>query len=477
MNEIIGVFGIDDNIEKYITGKLRIEDSGKAFLQLYGAFSESLHDSFLEIQNAIEYKVIKGYGNNGKYYEMLNCVSIGGKSNFSGLIMPEVNYACDFLVEYKSVEAKNANYVKVTAEIDKLNQWFRANNGWQLECPMNKDPYKLNFSAIRLWEKSYNNNLMYIGNGFSTNANENVDFSVTFTYSLGFEFEEEKISTDLINKHFNNCWDFANLLSVLINERAKINSFVFSNKDNTMSAKVYSCNISLIKNSIINAYNRLSMISFDCIKDNLCELYENYQIMKEALGGVINIVLDDSIMLKHRNIDVVDYSKQTATAIECFMRNMREITIEDNQSVYDERIESVLSSQSEENKKWLQEKLKYSNNASLRKQLTLLTEEFNENFNELSNGLFSNKKLNKLLIGQFVDTRNFYTHYDLATKKNIMENNMLVYYCDLIKEFLRLIMLKEFGISLNVIKKASRNNQTIINCKNKILEILGENND
>lgn len=463
-----GLFGVDDKVENYINGSISINENNHIVLTLLNSLSPDISGTFDEISKMIEKPLIKGYGRNGKYYELINCVSSGGTVTFAGIVQPKVYYSCDYIVEYPSPEFKEKEINKVSVLIDKLNQWCNTEESWKLKGY--QSPFELSFSHKTLWETVNGDETISISNGFTTQAEPNINFDVNYSYSIGIQFPLRKISTELIKEYQFRIWDFITLLTLLTNERLHINKMIFITPDKTHTIRIYNSIFQEETNKKIDTYKLMSMVGLKDIKDNLLDIYKTYIDKKEKLKGSINSIYKIAEYQKNRRIDIVDYTKQTATAIECFMRNSRNILIEENKKKFEEKIERILKSQAEEDKQWLQTQLKYSNQASFRKQIKKLFNEIKTKYPDISKGILDKKKIREDLIERFVSTRNFYTHYDLESKGKMLGTWTQVFLCDYINEALRILILEYLGVEHAILETKIKNNQDLIRSKKGLLK-------
>lgn len=476
-NTIIeGRFGLDDDFNNYITGKLCFNEETGVRLVLSDSFSDGIVETFREIQEVVERPIIKGYGNNGKYYELYNCFSMGGRINFGGLVQPSVNYGCEFLIEYQNHEIKDKEFRKISFQIDKLNQWCNTENCSEIK--MHEPPFAFELQNKKYWEKEKDGLVYSIANGFSTTGENNVELNVSFSYYLGIEYLPEKINIENIKKHIEKALDFKTLLTLLINERAHINQIALVGGDNyDYSANIYCYAVEPVKECVIDAQKICGMVGLNALTNNLLEIFEKYIDSKELISGSVHSVLTLADIKKHRKIDVTNYVKQTATAIEGFMRNCRRVLIEESKKEFAEKMERILQNQTAEDKAWLMNKLQYSNQATFRKQVTKLFKEIKSKFPEFAKGVLDPKKQMDDIVDKFVNTRNFYTHYDIESKRAMLGTRTQIGLCDYINEILRLLLLVEIGIDIEIIVNANRHNQLLTSSKKYLLKSYSEENN
>lgn len=112
---------------------------------------------------------------------------------------------------------------------------------------------------------------------------------------------------------------------------------------------------------------------------------------------------------------------------------------------HNERITFIINSINDENqKKWLSEKLQYSNDITLRKRLKYLFEKFEKIIGDY-------KTLG--LINKIVNTRNYLTHFGNYKKEDLFEGVSLYYAAMFNKMLLLVILFSEMGVTENDLEK------------------------
>ena len=93
-------------------------------------------------------------------------------------------------------------------------------------------------------------------------------------------------------------------------------------------------------------------------------------------------------------------------------------------------------------REWLQEKLRYSNEISLRRRIKRLIEPFRD--------FFGDKKTRSELTDSIVNTRNYLTHYDLSLKSKVATGEKLEVLCLKLESLFQLHLLDLMGFSREV---------------------------
>lgn len=98
----------------------------------------------------------------------------------------------------------------------------------------------------------------------------------------------------------------------------------------------------------------------------------------------------------------------------------------------------------DDQKRWIEEKLRYANELSLRKRLKQMLEPFKD--------LFENSKSRNAFIGKVVDTRNYFTHYDSSLESKAAGGTDLRNLSMKLKALFQLHFLRLIEIDANTIK-------------------------
>lgn len=110
------------------------------------------------------------------------------------------------------------------------------------------------------------------------------------------------------------------------------------------------------------------------------------------------------------------------------------------------RITRILSSIDKKYKKWLEEKLKYSNELTLRKRLNDLLVKYDD---VLENVIIEKKKF----VSKVIDTRNYLTHFDKRLKNRCSKRKELMTLSLALRLLLEIAFLDELGIERGKIRE------------------------
>lgn len=103
----------------------------------------------------------------------------------------------------------------------------------------------------------------------------------------------------------------------------------------------------------------------------------------------------------------------------------------------------------------IKSRIKYGNEYSLRKRIRGLF----ESTDDLTKALVTDDY--KSFIGKIVDTRNYFTHYDEELKLAALSGPNLYYSCQRLKIFIIVMLLKNIGLSEEIIRNVIQRNSKI----------------
>lgn len=109
------------------------------------------------------------------------------------------------------------------------------------------------------------------------------------------------------------------------------------------------------------------------------------------------------------------------------------------QDKFDVLVAEIKSHCSTEHLEWLDGRLKYGNEISLKTRLRRIIEPFQEKLGDSSD--------RKKLLQQIVDTRNYFTHYDVTLKDKAAQGKELWRLCETLEALFQLHFLKLIGLS------------------------------
>lgn len=124
-----------------------------------------------------------------------------------------------------------------------------------------------------------------------------------------------------------------------------------------------------------------------------------------------------------------------------------------NENDYKQLSETLINNCPETHKKWLEGKLKYGNEISLRKRIEYLIEPFKENL--------GTSKERKKLISTIVDLRNYLTHYDNSLESKVPDVDRLYSLCLKLEAIFQLNFLQLLEFTPEEIKRIIHNSSEL----------------
>ena len=151
---------------------------------------------------------------------------------------------------------------------------------------------------------------------------------------------------------------------------------------------------------------RDALFLYENVADRIATLIANWLNMYETFGDAISLYFDS----KNRATEYLERQVLwLAQALETLHRKSSDETSMPKEEFL-ERLESILERCSQDERSWLQDKLRYANELSFRARLRKLVEYFGDQFGS------GNER--KTFIDMVYDTRNYLTHYDERTTPN-----------------------------------------------------------
>jgi len=263
--------------------------------------------------------------------------------------------------------------------------------------------------------------------------------TITQNISLQLSTQTQKSLQDFIYISYK----LINFFSFAINETLNIQNVRVTNNDLTrkINEKEYPIDIDVIyKSTNISEKNtsfhpHYMLFCFHDIEKTFeskiqCWL-KNYQMIEPTMNLYFAVKSDTHSYGESKFLFLIQ-------ALETYHRRISNEKYMDDvqfQSLYKDIIASV----PEKNRDWIEGKLKFSNEISLRTRIKRILESFND--------LIGTSKEKKSLIGKIVDTRNYLTHYNVDLKANAVSGFKLIELNKKLEGLLELSLLHELEFS------------------------------
>lgn len=195
------------------------------------------------------------------------------------------------------------------------------------------------------------------------------------------------------------------------------------------------------------AHNKTYFLQFAVVRPHIEMLLQTWFSLEELIEPVISLLT--------ANIGVSDGFIQNnflnlAQAVEAFHRHIKQDT-EKLKTEHEVRVKRILEKiEDPVDKKWLDDKLMYSFEPSLRKRLK-------EMFREHSSVVFYNNDFKKKALDNVIDAiyekRNYYTHYGEKLVPKDEDYMRLITLTELLKALLAIMIFRELGIDKEVLRE------------------------
>ncbi|WP_411682895.1 HEPN domain-containing protein [Clostridium thailandense] len=427
VKEYIGYWYLPNDKKNKVYGILNIDENNKLKLNLCGVFGE-LKEQF----NYENIKAINGFTQCGKKITLLENIVVDFNLKSPGI--SSKSYKPKYMIigeHFNSVDEIKIN--SVSSKYTDLSKWINI-APFERKMEEKEKEFVLKYKLPEQRTYKLKDKTVKI----SFNATMNGDFlkkCVIYQETLiNFEDLEEKrfnLVLDLIN-------DFSEFLTLCIGETiSPYDIQAITEKGNNIS--VTWSGMLLKEDSKKTLYNIL--VPYPLIQDMFKVCLENWYEKNEKLKPIINYVVE-----AYEKVFYVPMSfLKIIQAFEAFSRRMRnncKIDLREHQ----DRINYIINRiDNEDYKKWLEDKLRYSNEPNLNSRIKEL-------FTELDFIINMSGKDKKRIANMITLTRNYYTHFDESNKENAMNVNQIFYISKYLLLGLRVLIMIELGLDKKLIR-------------------------
>lgn len=427
-----GQWFLIENPENKISGLLKFDTKSDPVLELYGTFN-----GISRGVNLAEF--ILGITTTGEFITLYDSVEIQ-RSNTNGNQTSTYSTFYVFIgSHYYSPEAFIFN--RVTAKFKNIDKWvnkfgFRINNDYA------NDAFNVTYRKPKDISFNINDELngrLYFN--FYNPWSENTD-KVNLRQYVFFELQFSKPTT--FRQMMDYLMLFQNFLTLACFEPAyplSISTSTHNNEGNeVLSQLVYKPGFNYIKPEL--GRGRFLFFYTD-IEKNFGQIIQKWYNLKDNLEPVSNLLFSS---FYDREKNVVNEFLNITQALETYHRKFKDIK-PFKEADFIEWKESLLSTVvQKEYKEMLEGKLKYGNEQSLRKRLSLLIDNLGV---EMITKMIVKKKD---FVNTTLDCRNYYTHYDDSLKEKVLSGSELSYLTQKLKVILIGTVLLETGFTLSEIE-------------------------
>lgn len=393
--------------------------------------------------------IINGQFANGELVTLIGCFIL--HHNF---LSENSKYSVEFCIIGENYEKlEDVLFEKVNINYSRLNEWLTQSSIHNRYVNDNRGNIKLNYKFPKKKRIKVSN-----------------EICIEVTYSIEQEddrlYEDKYILTEIPYisfkpstrqsfKYFQNYWyKFQNFLSLACMEPVSpvyVRGCIMKNIDG--SDLLYPVDILYalwhIPELKSNLYPRKMLFHCFNIQNDIIKIIKNWYGKLAKVEAEVNLyfntVFQSNMYLENRFLNLIQ-------AIESFHRKYYK-NIDLSQKEHAKRIDSITKSIPKEYKKWVEDKLAYSNEPNLRKRL----KEIFIQYNILIEIIIGSEKKRKSFINKIMNLRNYFTHYSQTINMRDLEPENLYWNCEKLKIIFEILILNKIGFSQEQINKLFSN--------------------
>lgn len=444
--EYKGNWWLPDNPEKKISGTLKFTLGERAVLDLTGSFTDK------SLGKTLEPEIILGTSASGEYITLHKCLETKTSFSFQGDRISSFDAHIVFLgVHFQKPE--DIKFKSISLHYLHLDEWTDI-SGFEIQYPTPDKAVLIKYKLPVSIEASIDDEQkLYI-------IFEAVH-PVLFSGQKKVKIEQKtyiKIETQA-EKSFDEYREIASMIQyflslgvmepvypLIIKGKTEVNRIMSEDGIRYPPVKIFYqlSNVPKVSKTLL-PYDML--FTFKDISDRFEGFLKNWIRKADLLRPVYDLyfgtLYNPKMYLQHRFLSLIQ-------AIESYHRRVKK-NYELPEQEHNKRIVKILNAVPEEHKKWLEVKLAYSNEPTLRRRL----KEILDNYPKIVNKFIRDKES---FIQKVVDTRNYLIHYDAILKERSVETEEIYHVAQKLKILLEACLLTEIGFGLDEIKKLfSRN--------------------
>jgi hypothetical protein len=430
-----GYWWIPGSPDQKVSGNLIIQPNGKIELDTLGHLKElpqgAITDEIFGEWSKVP--IILGFSANGKNITLVDCLCLDSKISFPGITTSQF-IASTMLVGIHFQSADNLKFNSIEAYVTGFDEWLGI-FGYEVSYCINQENSELESAQIAYRLPPT------IDTKIDEQLSLKIDFGVTIPASITKDIafhQKAHIKIDSAESMHLTDWQtllfkLCNFLCLATNERVALKSvdlgIVPSIRDQTgrLIDRVQTYYKSSLDQPSVDKFNIQKMLF--CYEDIASEIgtilniwLTSYRTIEPVFNLYFALIHKDDLYIENMFLNLVQ-------GLETLHRRTTSNTTLPSPE-HQERIKRILESVNvEDDKTWLEERLKYSNEPPLRKRIKDLIEPFKE--------LFGSSKTRNSLISKITNTRNYFTHYDQSLIEKAAKDDEL----HELKEKLRMLFI------------------------------------
>jgi len=444
--EFQGVFWLPRNSETKVPGTLRYIPGEGTTLQLLGTWYTT--EELLGKKRIGDETFIVGMSEHGTLVTLWNCLRTGSDLHMPGISTMSF-YANVLFVGAAITATEDLEFTLARARFSYLEDWvglsgFDISENWEQHSVIVKytlpDPLEIllpSSDVIRIVYTATTPSMRFVQNEATICQKVFIEYKPHEQKKMG-----ECCSTLRRLQYF---FGFAASIPLRIMElklRSRVNCKVIDGKESFPFIDTYFVPVEP-KNLPVSWSPNHALFKFSDIKEDLSgaiiRWLDKYELLQPVFDLYFGVQYDRETYVQQSFLHLVH-------AIEAYHR-LASSDMEVTEEVHRRRMTAILSAVSQEHRSWLKEKLRYSNELTLRKRLSLIINDYMNYLSKLipNHGSF---------ITSVVDNRNYLTHYDSSLKSKALQGHNLASINVRLEGILQVILLAELGLSESIIVKA-----------------------
>ncbi len=425
-----GIWWLPDNKENYITGILKFNPEDGAYLELMGQLSG---------YDELEANIILGKTSDGKDITLYKCFEVRKIFNSSGFPMTVVFSNIIFEGVHFNTE-EDIRFKELSCHYSNLDEWAWM-NGMNINVPAPGEleiSYKLPSKICADIKDDY---VIEVYPSTETPSHCIVQKEASIVQRIFVRVINNQLNS--FEEHRDKLHHMQNFISLGVGEPVSIIDVIGKTEENREDhdgyilypkVTIYFC----IKKSSEDYKPILPpsmLFNLKNIKDDfdiiINKWYDKAEVLKPVFNLYFGTLYNSDMYLEQKFSSLIQ-------AIESYHRrtkNNNEIEPEQHGM----RINNIIESVDDQYKKWLEGKLAYSNEPTLRNRLKELLEECGSLLK------LSSSRKKKSFIGKVCDTRNYFTHYDISLSGKAAKGTELLKLCNILKVIIEFNLLLEIG--------------------------------
>lgn len=449
-----GYFWLPDTPEKKIPGTLSIQDGGRIELEIVGHF----HNDIKSIHEENTFDRIVGEIEHDGYITLDHCFYLQKNMPFGNSISKSTLHVHRALSGVAYDKDEDITFNSVSFSMDCLDEWIHI-SGFSVETVL--EYYVTTIRYIPPEKTSFSlTNGMELEIGFShTFPSSGVNITeakITQKAYFNLKSEELRPLDDFVKiiyrlTHFI-CFATDEIVSIknLKAKSSNIQREISAEKKVSIPIPLYYQSLPFSEKVAKKTWNSM-LFTFKAIEANAQNIFNTWIGAYDTLSPAFNLYFSTKSNTKKY---LEEQFLGLIQGLETYHRRSSHETLME-QDKFDVLVTEIKSHCSTEYLEWLDGRLKYGNEISLKTRLRRIIKPFHK---ELGN---SNNR--ERFLQQIVDTRNYFTHYDVTLKDKAAQGEELWRLCETLEVLFQLHFLKLIGLSdeeINTIVSKSYSLQT-----------------